>query len=75
VFHVLTKLILFFYAYQFVTLPRGEERSRLVPVLTTLLRLSPVEVQEVHQTFNRTTDGIVRPIGWGGVFNYFAPNQ
>ncbi|EFX90403.1 hypothetical protein DAPPUDRAFT_219999 [Daphnia pulex] len=31
---------------KFVTLPRGEERSRLVPVLTTLLRLSPVEVQE-----------------------------
>ena len=61
---------------QFVTLPRGEERSRLVPVLTTLLRLSPAEVQEVHQTFSRTTDGMARPIAaWGGVFNYFAPNQ
>uniref|UniRef100_A0A0P5CW96 GRIP and coiled-coil domain-containing protein n=1 Tax=Daphnia magna TaxID=35525 RepID=A0A0P5CW96_9CRUS len=61
---------------KFVTLPRGEERSRLVPVLTTLLRLSPLEVQEVHQTFSRqSADGVVRPIGWGGVFNYFAPNQ
>ncbi|KZS15205.1 putative GRIP and coiled-coil domain-containing protein 2 [Daphnia magna] len=61
---------------KFVTLPRGEERSRLVPVLTTLLRLSPLEVQEVHQTFSRqSADGMVRPIGWGGVFNYFAPNQ
>lgn len=59
---------------QFITLPRGEERSRLVPVLTTLLRLSPSEVQEVSQTLNRS-DGSTRPMAWGGVFNYFAPNQ
>ncbi|KAI9555719.1 hypothetical protein GHT06_018234 [Daphnia sinensis] len=74
--NVVLKIVLIFSPFQFVTLPRGEERSRLVPVLTTLLRLSPQEVQEVHQTFSRqSADGVVRPMGWGGVFNYFAPNQ
>lgn len=72
----LFKFIIFCFLFnlliQFITLPRGEERSRLVPVLTTLLRLSPAEVQEVHQTFIRSSEGVARPTAWGGVFNYFG---
>jgi len=60
---------------KFVTLPRGEERSRLVPVLTTLLRLSPNEVQEVHQTLSKCLESTTpRPMAWGGVFNLWAPS-
>ncbi|XP_065576225.1 GRIP and coiled-coil domain-containing protein 2-like [Artemia franciscana] len=32
---------------KFVTLPRGEEKCRLIPVLQTILRLSPEEVQSI----------------------------
>jgi len=60
---------------KFLTLPRGEERSRLVPVLTTLLRLSPNEVEEVHLTLSRCLDSTnARPTAWGGVFNLWAPS-
>lgn len=60
---------------KFLTLPRGEERSRLVPVLTTLLRLSPNEVEEVHLTLSRCLDSSsARPAGWGGVFNLWTPS-
>lgn len=33
---------------QFVTLNSGDERSRLVPVLNTILKLSPEETQRLN---------------------------
>lgn len=39
-------LLLFF---QFVTLPGSAEKSRLIPVLSTILRLSPAEVESIQK--------------------------
>ena len=33
-----------------MTLPGDEEKLRLVPVLTTLLRLSPAEIEQLNKS-------------------------
>ena len=38
--------------FQFLTMPGGEEKVRLIPVLTTILKLSPAEVKQVHEAIN-----------------------
>ena len=35
--------------FQFVTLPGSAEKSRLIPVLSTILRLSPAEVESIQK--------------------------
>lgn len=44
---------------QFFTLPSGDERERLVPVLTTILRLSPEEEQKVQGIAKGINSGFV----------------
>lgn len=34
--------------FQFITLGNGDERLRLVPVLNTILKLSPEEANRLH---------------------------
>ncbi len=65
-----------FGARQFLTLERGEERGRLVPVVSTLLRLSPAEVQQLGRVMDapgRSSSSNV----FGGVFNHLwtSPNS
>lgn len=48
---------------KFVTLQGGDERSRLVPVLNTLLTLSPEEVGQLNQVARGAGEGGGR--GWG----------
>lgn len=35
--------------FQFITLKNGDERSRLIPVLNTILKLSPEETHQLNQ--------------------------
>lgn len=44
----LDTLIYIFTHSQFLTLPPGDERSRLVPVLQKILALTPDETNKVH---------------------------
>uniref|UniRef100_A0A182YLI9 GRIP domain-containing protein n=1 Tax=Anopheles stephensi TaxID=30069 RepID=A0A182YLI9_ANOST len=48
----------------FVTLSNGDERSRLVPVLNTILKLSPEETQKL-QNVAKGSDPSAR--GWTGL--------
>ena len=41
-----------FLFFQFLTMGGGEEKVRLIPVLTTILKLSPAEVQLVQKAIN-----------------------
>lgn len=52
---------------QFVTMPGSDEKSRLIPVLSTILRLSPAEVESIQKVVasdmaeaNNTAD----EVGW-----------
>jgi len=40
--------------FKFVTLPGNDEKLRLVPVLTTILKLSPAEVQQIQTSIQGT---------------------
>uniref|UniRef100_A0A182UHY4 GRIP domain-containing protein n=1 Tax=Anopheles melas TaxID=34690 RepID=A0A182UHY4_9DIPT len=50
--------------FKFVTLSNGDERSRLVPVLNTILKLSPEETQKL-QNVAKGSDPSAR--GWTGL--------
>ncbi|XP_062561880.1 GRIP and coiled-coil domain-containing protein 2 [Armigeres subalbatus] len=50
--------------FKFLTLNSGDEKSHLVPVLNTILRLSPEETQKLNNVA-RGTDGSGR--GWTGL--------
>ncbi|XP_052891679.1 GRIP and coiled-coil domain-containing protein 2 [Anopheles moucheti] len=50
--------------FKFVTLSNGDERSRLVPVLNTILKLSPEETQKL-QNVAKGSDANGR--GWTGI--------
>ncbi|XP_058130592.1 GRIP and coiled-coil domain-containing protein 2 [Anopheles ziemanni] len=50
--------------FKFITLNNGDERSRLVPVLNTILKLSPEETQKL-QNVAKGTDAASR--GWTGL--------
>ncbi|XP_053669257.1 GRIP and coiled-coil domain-containing protein 2 [Anopheles marshallii] len=50
--------------FKFVTLGNGDERSRLVPVLNTILKLSPEETQKL-QNVAKGSDANAR--GWTGL--------
>lgn len=50
--------------FKFLTLNSGDEKSHLVPVLNTILRLSPEETQKLNNVA-RGTDGGGR--GWTGI--------
>ncbi|XP_065083245.1 GRIP and coiled-coil domain-containing protein 2 [Ochlerotatus camptorhynchus] len=50
--------------FKFLTLNSGDEKSHLVPVLNTILRLSPEETQKLNSVA-RGTDGGGR--GWTGI--------
>lgn len=59
-------LIHYYILFQFVTLASGDERSRLVPVLNTILKLSPEETQKLNNVA-RGEKGWSNylPISWG----------
>ncbi|ETN62860.1 hypothetical protein AND_005445 [Anopheles darlingi] len=50
--------------FKFITLSNGDERSRLVPVLNTILKLSPDETQKL-QNVAKGSDTASR--GWSGL--------
>ncbi|XP_039431092.1 GRIP and coiled-coil domain-containing protein 2 [Culex pipiens pallens] len=50
--------------FKFLTLNSGDEKSRLVPVLNTILRLSPDETQKLNNVA-KGSEGGVR--GWTGI--------
>ena len=45
---------LFPLSFQFITLPRSDEKSRLIPVLSTILKLSPVEIESIQKVIALT---------------------
>ncbi|XP_053679399.1 GRIP and coiled-coil domain-containing protein 2 [Anopheles nili] len=50
--------------FKFITLNNGDERSRLVPVLNTILKLSPEETQKLQNVANGSDAGAR---GWTGL--------
>ena len=56
--------------FQFLSLNSGDEREQLIPVLTTMLRLSPEEKQKLSniasgQNVGAEAGGAADASGWG----------
>ncbi|TRY67564.1 hypothetical protein TCAL_02305 [Tigriopus californicus] len=50
---------------KFITLPGNEEKIRLVPVLTTILKLSPKEIETLQKTIQAEIDeSSPQEVGW-----------
>lgn len=56
---------------QFATLTSGDERSRLVPVLNTILKLSPEEAKQL----NAVAKGESVLKGWTNYLPVWSPNK
>lgn len=71
--HFVSKFIpMDFFLFQFVTLHSGDERSRLVPVLNTILKLSPDETQKL----NAVAKGESGIKGWANYLpTWSSPNK
>ena len=41
---------------KFVTMPGSDEKSRLIPVISTILKLSPTEVDSIQKVVTSTSD-------------------
>ncbi|XP_065338570.1 GRIP and coiled-coil domain-containing protein 2-like isoform X1 [Cloeon dipterum] len=59
---------------KFVTLQSGDERARLVPVLNTILKLSPEEMQQLQTVATPTTPTTPTPNqgGWGSYLHLWS---
>lgn len=56
------------FAAQFATLRGGSEKERLVPVLTTMLKLSPEEQKELQTVVSGESQAdAAAGSGWGGL--------
>ena len=53
---------------QFLILPRSDEKSRLIPVLSTILKLSPSEIESIQKVvasdFEDGRGGQDSEVGW-----------
>lgn len=56
---------------QFVTLSSGDERTRLVPVLNTILKLSPEETKQM----NAVAKGESLLKGWSNYLPAWSPGK
>jgi hypothetical protein len=45
-----------FFIFQFITLPGTDEKLRLIPVVSTILKLSPEEVSGLQQSIQGTIE-------------------
>ncbi|XP_063223773.1 GRIP and coiled-coil domain-containing protein 2-like isoform X2 [Bacillus rossius redtenbacheri] len=60
---------------KFVTLQNGDERSRLVPVLNTILKLSPEETSQLAQVARGGSESSGSARGWGTYLHLWPSAQ
>ncbi|XP_068124382.1 GRIP and coiled-coil domain-containing protein 2 isoform X2 [Hyperolius riggenbachi] len=57
---------------QFIFLKAGSERQRLLPVIDTMLQLSPEEKGKLHAIAQGEEDPVARPAGWASYLHSWS---
>ena len=61
---------------QFVTMPGSDEKASLIPVLSTILRLSPQEIETVSKAVKaevNTGEAAGGDVGWSSYLGLWSP--